>query len=472
MLGFGNKTLRRKVIVTGAAQSGKTVFLVSLIDHLKHFHPNNDWGLKIAGRKSKLNVSFRAFMPTNKLGDPHVFPFERYRDRLSNHSWPEKTETLLRWACHFAMSDDGKQSDVSLELVDMPGERIADLEMIETRSYAHWSDARLKVIEDSSEQFQIANDSGFWAALKAAEKQSGTDAELVASYKRFLLGCARACYQGISPSTFMLDTAGGEPDPNADDETLLATRFSGLPEAEFVPLSATARKASESVTRTFTKHFARYDKVVLRPLSALLRDADSLIILLDLQRILLSGATVYNETEQFIDSVTNIVMRKRLKLFGSKIARVLFLATKEDMVRRDEREKLAALLGELVHQHHAELEHKGVSAHIGTCSAVISTGCVPGAPDQLCGLIDIDENDRGIDYTDAEIAEQIRKREVGQAWGSPVHISSLPEAWPHHGHWEIESFEFPDFRPIIPALRNRPPWQYGLSGVVKFLICK
>lgn len=472
MLGFGNKTVRRKVIITGAAQSGKTVFLVSLIDHLMHFRADNDWGLKIAGRKSKRNVIFRAFMAANKPGDPHVFPFERYRDRLSNHVWPRKTESLLRWSCRFAMSDDGKESDVILEFVDIPGERVADLEMLENESYDDWSNARLKTIEDSGGQFRIAIDTGFWDTLKAAETGSATEAELITSYKRFLLGCAKACYQGVSPSTFMLDTAGTAPTTDAEDEAILQDRFSGLPGAEFAPLSEQARKASNGAARKFAKAFGLYGRQVLRPLRGLLRDADSLVILLDLQAILLSGATVYNETEKFVDSVTSIAMRRRFRLFAPKIARVLFLATKEDMVRRGEREKLAALLDELVHRHHAELEHKGVLALTGTCSAVVSTGAVPRAPDLLCGLAEMDENNQRIIYSDAEIAEQIRKREAGVAWGRPARISPLPNAWPHHGHWEIEDFEFPYFLPMIPALRNLPPWQFGLSGVVKFLLCR
>src|SRR5690606_39077421 len=137
------------IAITGLAGSGKTVFLTTLINHLKH-HEQSRFHLAAApmgipgvnrGRQQKVPFAIKQFREDAcdpKLG---MFNHSIYARAMQSGCWPQKTVDVSAYNCHF--STDHHWLNYQLEFLDWPGERVADVVMY-NRSYADWSDRLLE----------------------------------------------------------------------------------------------------------------------------------------------------------------------------------------------------------------------------------------------------------------------------------------------------------------------------------------
>ena len=117
---------RKRVAVLGTRNSGKTVLLTSWIHHLA---AHDDVRL---GSKGQAQV--RKFERLVDAQGDKVFPYEAYRDALVHHgTWPRKTQDQAHFACRFERTD-WSWHDVELHLVDLPGERVADVRIAVART--------------------------------------------------------------------------------------------------------------------------------------------------------------------------------------------------------------------------------------------------------------------------------------------------------------------------------------------------
>ena len=117
---------RMRIVVLGSKNSGKTVFLTAvasnLLNHRKEHFRLNEWEANFEeGMLHGLD---------KKIPD---FPYLQYREGFAkdNPEWPEKTTHEMRvLRLPLAFRKEGcKQRDLLIELLDLPGERIADLTM-------------------------------------------------------------------------------------------------------------------------------------------------------------------------------------------------------------------------------------------------------------------------------------------------------------------------------------------------------
>ncbi|MCP4710346.1 MAG: YcjX family protein, partial [Planctomycetes bacterium] len=123
-----------RLAVTGLRQSGKTVFLTSLIGYLlgggtKHSELFRRHGVTISAKK----------LPV--AGIEGRFSVEKYMNdfRYEPPKWPERTQELSEFHLLLQMRNQRRAKEVKLELVDYPGERIIDLPM-GGKSFEVWSD--------------------------------------------------------------------------------------------------------------------------------------------------------------------------------------------------------------------------------------------------------------------------------------------------------------------------------------------
>ena len=147
-------TINLNLGVTGLRRTGKTVFLTSLINHLK-FH---DPARFILGRRAQPAeaIHFREFAHDSSVlrrgGNLPWFDYEGYRNQfVRGGRWPATTRDASQYACHFERTD-WKISDLSLRLFDLPGERVNDIPMISDerdplRAFAVWSDRICRRLE-------------------------------------------------------------------------------------------------------------------------------------------------------------------------------------------------------------------------------------------------------------------------------------------------------------------------------------
>ena len=220
---------RIRVAVLGSKGSGKTVFLTSLANHLLNHDPArcplNGWTVT--------PVEGDLAAGPDADGIP-LYPYADARKSLADGVWPHKTKdwSVLRLALR--LRNGKRRRDVLLEVLDLPGERVADFPMLgrSYREWCEWMGHAFGGVFGSSDPYKA-----YCRAAASAADQAG----LFAAYRRFLAEEYAACSLSLTPSTVKLgrdavSRAGGSADEflaNIADVPL------GLDaERQFVPLPA------------------------------------------------------------------------------------------------------------------------------------------------------------------------------------------------------------------------------------------
>ncbi|MGF1450491.1 MAG: YcjX family protein [Opitutales bacterium] len=436
----------RKIAITGIAGGGKTVFLTSLLSHLAEHDPDHFVFGQHARARDFRELAFRA-----GYGGP--FRLERARDNLSRRqSWPAKTRDCSHFRCEFRRSDQ-RFSRQRLHFFDLPGERIADAAIAACESYAEWSDHTIKHLEDRSSYADAAGD------YLALQKFKELDEELLLrTYRETLAKLILGFKPLVAPSTFLLDPLGDTPKGQTIEE-LAGERLSGLePEGgnpgEFAPMAARARKRFPELATRMTRAYRRYRRELALPVFGELREAERLIVLVDIPSLLLGGDGRYNDNRQMLDDLFealrpgSLLGARLLGLLGIKLwplERVAFVASKADMVLPEDVEngRLVGLLRGMADRSRHKIP--GVRCEWFAASACVSTrsghesNTLIGRP--------------GHQPADAAELE--------------FEVSRLPETWPRA--WEPGEYAFYRVHPNAPRNLQIPPPHLGLDRVFDFI---
>lgn len=298
-----------RIAVTGFTRSGKTVFLTSLISHLMHHVPK-----QFSLGPGRQIVAPESLPPTKSWVR---FPFDENRRFLSGNcdgrpEWPEKTRFPSQFRLEFQRSD-WRLAKMRLTLYDLPGERFADCAMYR-RDFRRWSHQQLEWLSGLNKRPPELD--AFLSLVTRADTQLATSERMIFSYKKALAALYRGYHQFITPSTFVLSAAGenthvGDLFADAiaacDLDTIARGRCSGLPDAEFTPLSLRLFDQPGELVRQFDARFQRYQREVVNPMYRALSGCDAMAVLLDLAHILQGGAAVYDDAEEFFRQILNAV---------------------------------------------------------------------------------------------------------------------------------------------------------------------
>ena len=329
-----------RVGVTGLRRAGKTVFVTALVDNL----------LK-AGRLPFLDVMSSGRFQAARLRpqpDPDVprFDFEGHLAALTGPDthWPEPTRGIgqmrvsLRYRPDSALKRTVQpMATLNLDLVDYPGEWLLDLPLLR-QSFVEWSAQTLDLAARPPRDELSASWRGWLATIDpAASAEEETARRGAALYTDYLHACRRAdtLLSLIQPGRFV------EPGDMKD-----------APLLTFCPLHGTQRGRgslwalmedryeaykTNVVRRFFAEHFSRLDRqiVLIDVLGALNAGPAGMA---DMKRALeLSLEPFRHGSSGWLDW-----------LFGSKIDRVLFAATKADHIHQSSHDRLEAVLNRLV----------------------------------------------------------------------------------------------------------------------------
>jgi predicted YcjX-like family ATPase len=466
----------QKIGIVGIYNSGKTVFLTSLINHLLH-HDAFDFRIypsELDRKLSRLPVLGGLFNPgVVRVQKPRVgrlregengFEYERYRDELMrNGVWPEKTCADSHYRIQCQLSSQFVR-EMDLHFYDFPGERIADAAM-GVLDYGEWSDHVLGRIMSDGDYRDLAKE-----FLEIQGQDRPIEAETILGvYKIGLARFRRSFRPFVTPSSFILDVEGRMINSRLEPEGMVVGRLCGVGEgAEFVPLGEDARKRNPELAERFSGFYERYKKELVLPSLNHLRTCDRLIVLVDIPTLLNSGYLMANDVhdltrdlldfcrpgKNFIEKmyaltgVPFLLRRVRMEaLSNTKITRIAFVASKCDLVHEEDRDHLLVLLKELVDN--LPEKHDGVDYDFFCCSAVQSTV----SDTRSHGLLGVPD----LPGTDVSEGERL------------VTVSRVPSHWPDR--WEPGDFCFPEFRPMkFPGLKTRPPKQLGLDKVFSYVL--
>jgi uncharacterized protein len=450
------KTTEARVGVVGTANTGKTVLLTSLIDHLRH---HNQERFQLGPRGTALR-QFKELPPDSGWSK---FNFDAHRDALVHQRrWPRKTTDRSQYVCQFDRAD-WTFSDCLLKLYDLPGERIADAAML-GRTFAEWSVHQLHRIEsDSNYRAHCAE------YLDALRDPTATEARVLSAYRLALARLLLSYKPLISPSTFLLD-ANGVYASRGSAEELAAARFCGADaESQFCPLPPDRCTPSDPLFATFAERYAHYVHRVVVPTLEAFQSCSALVVMLDVTLLLMGGSGFYNDTQQIISDLFGVLRPGENPVFGpvarglSKvflphqwrpnwITRVAFVAPKADLVHPDDRDAILRLLRDMVER--TSKDCTGLKWECFNVAAVRSAQeRREGGPRAMRGLLL-----RGPDG---------RVRPRGDVEDHYT-VSEPPSGWPLD--WPPNVYSFPEVYPRVAARRDHPPDHLGLDALATFVI--
>jgi predicted YcjX-like family ATPase len=282
--------------------------------------------------------------------------------------WPESTRRISELSIEIEYESNaswlGGARSLTLDFIDYPGEWLLDLPLIE-QSYADFcreslAAARNPVRQELSREW-LTLLATLDARAPAVEAQAITAAE---TFRRYLIS-ARAEPHALSllpPGRFLmpgdlegspaltfapLDLPAGEPPPGSL-ASLMEKRFEAYKAHVALPF--------------FRDHFARLDRQ---------------IVLVDLLGPLNAGASAVADLDAALDHVLAAfrVGRNSLlsALFAPRIEKVLFAASKADLLHHTSHDRLQAILALLVERAYQRASESGAKTQVLALSALRAT---------------------------------------------------------------------------------------------------
>ncbi|MDO4570824.1 MAG: YcjX family protein [Planctomycetia bacterium] len=360
----------RSIGVVGLGLAGKTVFLTSLIDHLRNHNPER-YPSRFDLENKRVSEFSNLVPPRSDIWCP--FRFEEFRAQMANQfKWPERTTSCSRidlkfkfsWTSggFFVRKGERTWNDYYLTLYDIPGERTPDVVMYEN-GYAAWCELTLNSMRKYYKQYRdhAGNLDALRDYLDLAENpcEMGDD-EIVRAYKLALIEMLENGCSNVTPSIFMVDDEGRrfrdkhwECRMFEDYRDRLLTRCrAGAAGAEFAPLGEKWR--SSSTDEAFGRAYQRYQREYVYPLFGTLISCDALAFLVDIPTILKNGPRDLNMYREILSNLLmglhpgDSILPLLFSLgFRHSIERIAFVATQCDRFHPDDQPTLVAMLQHL-----------------------------------------------------------------------------------------------------------------------------
>jgi len=440
------------IAVVGLYNSGKTNFVTAFINHILNHDPSK---LKLG--KGDVHLGF-----DEELKPPFPglvrFPYEKFRRIGSNGKIkPEKTTTTHQYRCNFYRSDWIATSGY-LNIIDIPGERIADIPM-QGFSYPDWSMWLLEIIFQDTHYIDLTK-----AYIEIFNRDALNEGEIILAYRQLLLDLFKSYRPIITPSTFLLKHQSLNTEELYNGLRLykrdISKSFAGLNEEEqFAPIPVAFQKSNPELAKKFAKRYENYKEKIATPITNNIRNCNELAVLVDVTTLLGTDTGMYNGNRALLDQFFKVISPGKsfmevygkgfLKLpFGghlgdSGISKIAIIATKADLVHEDHRGSLKNLVRGMTQGIVSKYIYKSskLECEYFACAAVESTTCIPN------GLI------------------EGTSKKMGIATAEP---SVLPIKWPDK--WSLGDYNFPPFELRFPEIMTTPPDHLGMDSVMDFLL--
>jgi hypothetical protein len=440
-----------RLAVTGLGRSGKTTFITSLVHNLLGAvgRPGRLPFLRAAAERRIRGARLLAL----EADEVPPFPLEETVAALAadpSH-WPPSTTDLRRVRLLLRFSSAGLlrrakllggTAELTVEILDYPGEWLLDLPLLQ-QSYGDWSRATLALARRGV-RAPLAGDWLDYLARHPADRAGNPETASRAHdhYRGYLAACReREQLSLLQPGRFL------NPGEIIDPSVL---QFCPM------PLAIGARVPAGSLAALMEVRFEAYKRTIVQPFFAqLARNVDRQIVLVDVLRALNTGEEAFADHRLALDTILAAFRfgRRSLlrRLFGARIDRVLFAATKADHVPALQRDHLEALMANLVEA--PTLRAKAARARVAA-AALASIRCTEDGTDVIDG--------RKVDIV------------IGLPEGGERRIrffpGIVPVTPPPAGFWGDRFTEFPVFQPprITSAAGDGIP-HINLDKVLEFL---
>jgi uncharacterized protein len=363
--GLVNPTLR--LGVTGLSRSGKTVFITALVNALLK-------GARLpvfdAHAKGRILKCYLEPQPDDEL--PR-FPYETNLAGLTaeNRQWPEGTSRIsqLRLTIEYdplgILARNLHGGLLHLDIVDYPGEWLLDLPLM-NMTYQQWSAATVEAARKLP-RLQHAKD---WLnkLTTTAPTNAANEMDAVALADVFTAYLERCRKSDVSLSTL------------PPGRFLLPGDLAGSPLLTFAPLDVRSDEVFEagSLGALMQRRYDSYVAKVVKPFFfGHFARLDRQIVLVDSLTALNAGpAAVADLQKAFTDVLTCFRMGKNnliSELFGRRVDRVLFAATKADFLHHHDHDKLENIIRTLINIATDRADATGARHDTAAISAIRAT---------------------------------------------------------------------------------------------------
>lgn len=345
---FVNRTFDRqvKLAVTGLSRSGKTVFITSLVHQL--MHGLNSVELPFFQMASSGQLRGTKMMPQPDMHIP-AFRYDSALEQLTGDPplWPKPTEGIseIRLALRYLSQNPllrqiAPISTLYVDIIDYPGEWLLDLPLLEM-SYEQWSEHIAELCSKEpraslSQEWQtFLNNLDVTVPAPEAVLREASDL-----YTQFLHRCKEPqyCLSLLQPGRF---TMAGE--------------LKGAPLLEFCPLLKISMETSHenSFHAVMKRRYEAYkEHVVKKFYREHFSSFDRQIVLADVLRAFNTGYAAFADMRDAINQVLKSFHYGKAgffnKLFGLKIDKLLFAATKADHVTPNQLPNLERFLQQML----------------------------------------------------------------------------------------------------------------------------
>lgn len=363
--GLVNPTLR--LGVTGLSRSGKTVFITALVHALTK------------GARLPLFEAYAQGRITRAYLEPqpdYDLPRFAYEDHLAcliskDRTWPESTRRIsqlrltLEYEPRGLIARNFQSGKLHIDIVDYPGEWLLDLPLMNL-TYRQWSEATLAASHMEPRVGLAKQWHHHLATLDASAEAKELNAVKAAELFTAYLGHCRkddVALSGLLPGRF-----------------LMPGDFAGSPLLTFAPLEIKPDQKCPKGSLGFLmeRRYDFYVSKIVRPFffSHFAR-LDRQIVLVDALSALNAGPAAVQDLKNTLTQVlacfrsgANSIFSKVL---GRRIDRILFAATKADLLHQTSHDRLENILRLIVDDACARAEFSGAKIDVAALAAIRAT---------------------------------------------------------------------------------------------------
>jgi predicted YcjX-like family ATPase len=373
--------------VTGLSRSGKTVFITALVHALL-----KGARLPVFEAMSQGRIT-RAYLEPQPDDDLPRFSYETHLEALTaeDRHWPEGTRRLSQLRLTLEYEPIGflarrfGSGKLHVDIIDYPGEWVLDLPLMNL-SYQQWSAKTIAASRTIPRNVLAKEWHQHLQSLDA--DQPSQELEAVKAANLFTAYLARCRKDDVSLSTL------------PPGRFLLPGDLEGSPLLTFAPLDVTPefQFTSGSLGQLMARRYDSYVSRVVKPFFfGHFARLDRQIVLVDVLTALNAGPEAVADLRT---ALTDVMSSFRLgansltsEIFGHRIEKVLFAATKADLLHHTAHDKLESILRVLVDEAASRAEHAGVIYDVTALSAIRATreafvkqkgddlACIAGVPE-------------------------------------------------------------------------------------------
>jgi predicted YcjX-like family ATPase len=356
---FFNPTVR--LGVTGLSRAGKTVFITALIHGLTRGGRFPVFEPYASGRIARARLE-----PQPDDAVPRFAYESHVRTLIEERLWPSSTTDIseLRLVIDY-QRQNGADRTLTLDIVDYPGEWLLDLPLL-NKSFEQWSAESLAL---SREPLRAKLAERWHRYLSALTAEGREDEQAALASARLFTDYLRACRDErfamslLPPGRFLM------PGELADSPALT---FAPLDRLEGSPPSG-------SLWAMMRRRYESYKDAIVRPFyREHIARLDRQIVLVDTLTALNAGPDAINDLERALAAILdsfNVGRNSILSaLFAPRIDRILFAATKADLLHHTSHDRLERILERLVTDATKRADYSGARIDAIAMASVRATG--------------------------------------------------------------------------------------------------